>query len=238
MARRGKVKQVETRDVIDRPARSRKYRYLMLIVCEDENTERVYFEQFHKLFNDLLPSETVYIRAVGTGRNSLGVVNQAIIERNLLATEAGKKVDEVWAVFDKDDLDKVEKTRENFEQAFVKAAEENIRIAYSNECFELWLLLHFCSVSEKEPIPRAELYARLVAAINKHHKDFVYDHGDASVLTEIQKYGNEVKAIERAVTLDEYHQKENHPPIEANPRTLVYKLVTQLRQWFAFYSYK
>ena len=112
----------------------------MLIVCEDENTERVYFEQFHKLFNDLLPSETVYIRAVGTGRNSLGVVNQAIIERNLLATEAGKKVDEVWAVFDKDDLDKVE--------------------------------------------------------------------------------------------------KENHPPIEANPRTLVYKLVTQLRQWFAFYSYK
>ena len=157
MARRGKVKQVETRDVIDRPARSRKYRYLMLIVCEDENTERVYFEQFHKLFNDLLPSETVYIRAVGTGRNSLGVVNQAIIERNLLATEAGKKVDEVWAVFG---------------------------------------------------------------------------------LTEIQKYGNEVKAIERAVTLDEYHQKENHPPIEANPRTLVYKLVTQLRQWFAFYSYK
>lgn len=106
MARRGKVKQVETRDVIDRPARSRKYRYLMLIVCEDENTERVYFEQFHKLFNDLLPSETVYIRAVGTGRNSLGVVNQAIIERNLLATEAGKKVDEVWAVFDKDDLEK------------------------------------------------------------------------------------------------------------------------------------
>jgi hypothetical protein len=76
----------------------------MLIVCEDENTERVYFEQFHKLFNDLLPSETVYIRAVGTGRNSLGVVN--IIERNLLATEAGKKVDEVWAVFHKDDLEK------------------------------------------------------------------------------------------------------------------------------------
>ena len=50
-----------------------------------------------------------------------------------MATEAGKKVDQVWAVFDKDHLDKVEKTRENFEQAFVKAAEENIRIAYSNK---------------------------------------------------------------------------------------------------------
>ena len=93
-----------------------------------------------KLFNDLLPSETVYIRAVRTGRNSLRVVNQAIIERDLLATEARKKVDQVGAVFDKDDLDKVEKTRENFEQAFVKAAEENIRIAYSNECFQLWPL--------------------------------------------------------------------------------------------------
>ena len=238
MAKRGKVKLVPVRDVVERPVRSRKYRYLMLIVCEDENTERVYFEHFHKLFNELLPSETVYVRAVGTGRNSLGVVTQAVLERELLATESGKLVDEVWAVFDKDDLDKVEKTRENFDQAFVKAESEKIRIAYSNECFELWLLLHFCGVNEKEPIPRSELYSRLAAAISKHDQNFVYDHGDATVLSMVRKYGNEAKALERAHALDVYHQKENHAPIDSNPRTLVYQLVNQLRQWFAFYSYK
>ena len=75
MAKRGKVKvKVEPRESVERPLRSRKYRYLMLIVCEDQNTERVYFEQFNRLFNALLPSETVYVKAVGTGRNSLGVV--------------------------------------------------------------------------------------------------------------------------------------------------------------------
>ena len=160
MAKRGKVKLVPVRDVVERPVRSRKYRYLMLIVCE------------------------------------------------------------------------------NFDQAFVKAESEKIRIAYSNECFELWLLLHFCGVNEKEPIPRSELYSRLAAAISKHDQNFVYDHGDATVLSMVRKYGNEAKALERAHALDVYHQKENHAPIDSNPRTLVYQLVNQLRQWFAFYSYK
>lgn len=238
MAKRGKVKQIASRETVDRPVRSRKYKYLMLIVCEDENTERVYFEQFRALFNELLPDDTVYIRAVGTGRNSLGVVSQAIVERDRLVEESGKLVDEVCAVFDKDDLDKVEKTRENFRQAFVKAGEEKIRIAYSNECFELWLLLHFIGVSEREAIPRSQLYKMLTAAIAKYDKNFVYDHGDAAVLLEVQKYGNETKAIERSIALYEYHREMNHAPIEANPRMLVYQLVQQLRTWFAFYSYK
>lgn len=239
MAKRGKVTtKIEPRELVERPVRSRKYQYLMLIVCEDQNTERVYFEQFIRLFNALLPNETVYVKAVGTGRNSLGVVMQAIAEREILATESGKKVDEVWAVFDKDDLDKIPKTRENFEQAFSKAGEEHIRIAYSNECFELWLLLHFRNVNADETLPRTTLYERLAAAVNKHDKAFVYHHGSADVLAEVQKYGNEQKAIERATALDIYHTNNDHSPIEANPRTLVYQLVEQLRQWYAFYSYK
>lgn len=239
MAKRGKVKvKVEPRESVERPLRSRKYRYLMLIVCEDQNTERVYFEQFNRLFNALLPSETVYVKAVGTGRNSLGVVMQAIAEREKLATESGKMVDEVWAVFDKDDLDKIPKTRENFEQAFSLAGEEHIRIAYSNECFELWLLLHFRNVNAEEALPRTALYERLAIAVNKHDKTFVYHHGSADVLSEVQKYGNEQKAIERAMALNTYHINNNHTPIEANPTTLVYQLVEQLRRWYAFYSYK
>lgn len=90
MAKRGKVTtKIEPRELIERPVRSRKYQYLMLIVCEDQNTERVYFEQFNRLFNELLPNETVYVKAVGTDRNSLGVVMQTIAEREVSVLNYG-----------------------------------------------------------------------------------------------------------------------------------------------------
>ena len=40
MAKRGSVKQQVVKDEIEHPARSRKYTYHILIVCEDENTEK------------------------------------------------------------------------------------------------------------------------------------------------------------------------------------------------------
>lgn len=238
MAKRGKVAKVQPRDVIERPARFRRYKYLMLIVCEDQNTECAYFDQFRGLFNSLLPNDTVFVKAVGTGRNSLGVVLQAIAERDKLVKVSGKKVDDVWAVFDKDDLDKMPKTRKNFEQAFVKADEENIKIAYSNECFELWLLLHFINVSPTEAIPRSNLYEKLEKAVAKHNPQFVYHHGDAAVLGEVAKHGNEKQAIERAKALNHFHEQNQHTPIDSNPRTLVFSLVEQLREWYDFYSYE
>ena len=69
MARRGKIeKGIEPLDEAVRPVRSKKYVYFMLIVCEDQNTEPVYFKQFEELFDNLLPEETVYVKRVGTGR--------------------------------------------------------------------------------------------------------------------------------------------------------------------------
>jgi hypothetical protein len=49
------------------------------------------------------------------------------------------------------------------------------------------------------------------------------------------KSGDEVKAIERAAKLDELWQEKN--PIEANPNTTVYKLVRELREWLAYYTF-
>ena len=138
MARRGSVRRQAVKDEIERPARSRKYTYHILIVCEDENTEKYYFQKYADRFQEIWPNETVYLRAVGTGRNSLGVVRRAIEERTALAEEARKSVDMTWAVFDKDDLDKSEGNVRNFNEAFELGKQEDVKIAYSNECFELW----------------------------------------------------------------------------------------------------
>ena len=155
MARRGKLDEKQARDVVERPARSRKYTYHILIACEDENTEPYYFEKYRKMFEDIWPKQTLYLRPVGTGRNSLGVVKRAIEEREILAREANKAtIDLTWAVFDKDDLDKTEGNRRNFIEAFELGKAENVNIAYSNECFELWLLLHLEDVNKENAIPR------------------------------------------------------------------------------------
>jgi hypothetical protein len=43
MARKGKLKSAP-RDEQERPIRIRRYQYLLLIVCEDQKTEKLYFE--------------------------------------------------------------------------------------------------------------------------------------------------------------------------------------------------
>ncbi|KAA3510074.1 RloB family protein [Agrobacterium rosae] len=47
-----------------------------------------------------------------------------------------EKNDQIWIMFDRDEHDKVKETIDNFKKA-------GIRVAYSNPCFELWLILHY-----------------------------------------------------------------------------------------------
>lgn len=96
----------------------------ILIVCEGENTEPSYFNQFR------LSSATV--KSVGEGYNTTSLVNRAI----QLATE--KQYDQVWCVFDKDDFDE-----NDFNNAIQIAETQNFKVAYSNQSFEYWLILHF-----------------------------------------------------------------------------------------------
>ncbi|MDP3930430.1 MAG: RloB family protein [Bacteroidota bacterium] len=213
--------------------RWRRYPHLFLIVCEDGKTEPYYFRTFEKY----IPKETIFLRAVGTGRSSKGVVEQAIIEREKLAVEANKSVDEVWVVFDKDDAEKVPANTLRFIEAFKIAQEEKMEVAWSNEVFELWLLLHFSDVSFNKPIPRADIYSSLQASIKsiETHKLFVYEHGKTDVIDALLELGSEAKAIERAEKLLTEQKDKN--PIDANPSTTAHLLVKRLRELIEWYSY-
>ena len=138
----------------------------------------------------------------------------------------------------KDDLDKTKGNRENFEKAFCEASASNIKIAYSNECFELWFLLHFEDVDATEPLPRKSIYKRLEDAIKrKVDPDFEYEHGDTSIVDIIWQNGDQKEAIIRAKGLNKHHSGHQTEPIDANPNTLVYKLVEELESWYAYYVY-
>ena len=102
-----------------------------LIVCEGEKTEPAYFDGFR------VPSVTIEI--VGLGKDPLTLVERAIDRRSK------DPYDQVWCVFDRDEV-----PAERFNQALLLAQRRQIKVAYSNQAFELWYLLHFhyCDVAQ------------------------------------------------------------------------------------------
>ncbi len=233
MARRGKINRKKEVDEDSRPIRPRIYKRFILIVCEDENTEPYYFRQIKKDF----PADTVYLKEIGTGLKPKGIVARAIKERDDLSEEINKSLDEVWIVFDRDDEGKNAKTLVSFNDAWALAESEKIKIAFSNEVFELWLLLHLSDVDPDVELSRDEVYKLLEDLIKSpgQYNDFVYHHGKSNIIDIVMEIGNEKDAIKRAQKLLIHHG--NKSPIDANPCTYVHFLVDHLRDLIGWYSY-
>jgi len=76
-----------------------------------------------------------------------------------------KDHDQVWCIFDIDDFYKND--NDGFLKAIKYARENNVKIAYANECFELWVLLHFQKVLS--PIHRGkDVEAKIQKAFKKN----------------------------------------------------------------------
>lgn len=231
MAKKGHAKgRSRRREQEGRPERWKSYKQYFLIVCEDEVTEPTYFKQFR----DLFPENTLFLRTVGTGNDPLGVIQTAIQKRKELSEESGREIDFTWVVFDKDDADENITKLQKFEEAFRIAKSEKLHIAFSNEVFEVWLLLHFSLPSFENPIPRATIYAMLENEGKIYVPDFVYNHGKKEIINLVRIFGNEDLAILNAKILREFHKDIS--PIMSNPSTDVYLLVQELRSWIKFYA--
>lgn len=100
-----------------------------LIITEGINTEPEYFNAFR------LTSATV--RALGQGMSTVSLVRKAMKIRDGYKSR-GKSFDQYWVVFDKDD-----NSDKDFNDAITLAQKNGFRVAYSNQAFEYWLLLHF-----------------------------------------------------------------------------------------------
>lgn len=125
----------------------REYKDSILIVCEGEKTEPNYFESF--------PNSNVKVKVIGTGRNTHSLL-EAAIEKWKEYAEMGNFYEKLWCVFDKDDFpmenfhkafESIENQRKKLNRRYKRKVKReikiNINIAYSNEAFELWYLLHY-----------------------------------------------------------------------------------------------
>ena len=182
----------------------RSLRKRFIIVCEGKKTEPNYFKQFRV-------AVTIYdIDIIGLGANTIAVVNKAIEEKQ-------KNRDaEVWSVFDKDSF-----SIQNFNAALARARSNNIKVAYSNEAFELWFLLHF---NYHTAATQRSNYAQMLSASNR--LGFTYAKNDTDMY-EILK-DKQAIAIQNAERLLRLYSP--HDPARNNPCTTVHYLVQALNE--------
>ena len=114
---------------ITRISSVREVKQTFLIICEGVNTEPDYFNAFR------LTSANV--KALGQGMGTLALVHKAIHIKEQEKLK-GRTYNQNWVVFDKDDF-----PENDFNSAILLAQQNGFEVAYSNQAFEFWFLLHF-----------------------------------------------------------------------------------------------
>ena len=204
--------------IFDRPEPKLAEKPTILIVCEGENTEPSYFKQFR------LSSAT--IKSVGEGYNTISLVNRAI----QIASQGS--YEQVWCVFDKDDFPDVD-----FNNAISIAEANNFGVAYSNQAFEYWIILHFDD-HQGGGMGRDDYNTK----INKLLKPYnlTYDGTKSKIITEgifelldgIDEKTNQerkITAIGRAKRILTRFDQKN--PAKEESTTTVFRLVKELLKY-------
>ncbi len=191
-----------------------KYNKTYLIVCEGQ-TEELYFKSFER--------DGIEIESFAMGCTKLELVECTI---DLMAVET---YDEVWAVFDMDfDNGGDAAQHSKFDNAIHKAIKNDIRVAYSNDAFELWFYLHY-QYTEQQNL-RFFYYKQLSKLWNINYEKDGKSRAFASkifhLLHEDERADIET-ATERADKL--YEKMNTRAYHHQNPVTRVSMLVGKLR---------
>lgn len=146
-----------------------------IIFCEDEHHEKLYFQSFEERVPNLKINAVPNLRAK---KLNLIATIQIGVQKGLIGFENGNYcildgvTEHLWCVYDRDMenpnwADIPDHNHLDFDTAIITAQGSGLKVAWSNDVFEMWLLLHF------EPIPQGEIL----------HRNYIYDR-----LTHIFKY--------------------------------------------------
>ncbi|WP_081075184.1 RloB family protein [Burkholderia stagnalis] len=153
---------------LGRKAATRDLRPIIYIFCEGAVTEPQYLISFYRHLKRKL---TVMPKPRGGEGEPLTIVQTCIDFRDVLKraepSKRWKVIDQVWAVFDRDIHDR-------FDAAVALAKANNVNLAISNPCIEVWGLLHGEEPCNK-PMGRHEAQKAVKAVFPD------YDHDDNPV---------------------------------------------------------
>jgi hypothetical protein len=124
---------------LKRKVETREPRKTILVFCEGQRTEPEYLEALRRepVVRDVAAVD-LRVHSAGSGAVPFTLVQAAVAAKERAEDEEGE-IDEVWCLFD------VEwpKNHPRLREARRLATEKGVKLAISNPCFELWLILHF-----------------------------------------------------------------------------------------------
>lgn len=201
-----------------KPAR-RKPRIKFYIFAEGKNTEKDYLKCLEaklglrgplvEYFGALGVPKTVATEAIKFARNQSLADNTGRRRRKLDSYEEN---DEVWAVFDRDE-------HPAFKEAIQNCRDAGVSFAYSDPCFELWLLLHL--ISYDAPCDRGSAQRDLKIKLDK------YDPKSGKTAD----FEPLVEHLETAESRAEHQRNDRRKEgnEDGNPSTNVYELTRKMK---------
>ncbi len=181
----------------------------ILVCCEGQVTEPSYFNGLKREGQNIL----LHVEVKPGGLAPETLVDYAVdLKREAEKKARGQrddnlKYDEVWCVFDVD-------AHPHLPDAKQKAEANRIKMAISNPCFELWLLLHF--QDQRGHIERDRVQAACRGHMPRYVKEVPFE----------LVFPHHKVAVERAVALDTWQQEQERPG--GNPSTGVHRLTERI----------
>ena len=207
-----RVKQSNNPYAIESTKKARTF----LIVCEGSNTEVEYFRS--------IPAPNADIVFKGGCGSKTALVKEALKLRKRPQYEGRQ----VWCVYDMDFKGDQVGQKEDYNASITMAESKGMKVAYANDAFELWLVLHY------KPIEQAFLRFQ--------YYDILSDLWDMNYVEDGKKLdfckklydliandprADEKQAILRAKAL--WHEHKHKPYADQNPCTTIFELIEALR---------
>jgi len=220
-----------------------------IIFCEDKVSEPVYLKYFE--------TSKIKINFAKDQKSMMKNVLAAIThckENGLIECKGDNcsiadENTQVWCVFDRDKEEtptKISKGNIEFDESIATANRNGIKVAWSNDSFELWILLHFEEVDiTEENKNREKYYERLTEIFNlleepnedlqkvKRYDNWSYKNSlkhenNFRNIVRGEIISNVLLAIERAKNLEKHFDGMSLQNHEKSPYTLMHHLIGEL----------
>lgn len=190
-----------------------------LIVTEGTKTEPAYFQAMKDIINQN-HRERVQLNISGEGQNTLNLLDRAV----KLAEGNANRYRHVWVVYDIDDFP-AEHIDETARLCGIYSTEETeFHAIWSNQCIELWFLLHFCYWQSDV---HRNLYFKPLSENLKRIKAGEYKKNRTDIYDVLRPYMD--TAIMNAEKLAYDNKGKN--PSEAAPGTKMNVLIKKLKPY-------
>lgn len=190
-----------------------------LIVTEGTDTEPAYFGAMKDIINRAYP-DRIQLNVHGAGDNTLSLFQKA----KQMASASANGYRHVWVVYDTDDFP-VEHINITAQLCIDESTEETTYHAiWSNQCIELWFLLHFSFM--QSDLHRSSYWPKLTEILTSQGLGG-YKKNRADMYRILFPYMD--AAIANAQKLDKIN--EDKLPSAAAPGTKVYVIVEKLKPY-------